>query len=238
MDDIARFERFADPRATLLRDVGKKGFTTLIAAGIVNPFGPTLTVVAADGDFRVAQGALSILHIILNPFSRSCDVVGKVDVKDNWSPDDLQVFFSLPFGSCPTLLVPSYYFEPDQAVRFHARFLMGFEDGSNLLARVRKRPGDPWKRIEDDMSIAQTIARPTDAANRISRRLSEVEASELAALQLAPDNLKAELQAFMAAWDGALECVGRRPADVMSVEEFLDVFSRLAVTCNVPMMAD
>jgi hypothetical protein len=65
---MAQSSRFValDPIDVALKSVGKKGFTTLIATGIVNPAGPTLHVVAADDYFPTAQGRIPILHFMLN----------------------------------------------------------------------------------------------------------------------------------------------------------------------------
>ena len=95
---MAERSRFValEPVDVALKSVGKKGFTTLIATGIVNPAGPTLNVVAADGYFPTAQGRIPILHFMLNPFSQTCRIVGAVELRDEWSPlDDLEPFMSL-----------------------------------------------------------------------------------------------------------------------------------------------
>lgn len=241
MKPNSRFELLKNPQQTSLEELGSNGFTTLLAAGIVNPFGPTLNVLAADGMFDEG-GVIPIVQMMLNPFSQSFDLIGQVQVGESWSPlGDLAPFFSLPFGACPTLLVPSNYLDDGMAVKFHARFLMGFEDGCDVLGRVRKHPGDPWSRVQEEVSSLGDILGNLggDGPEKASKRnLSEEQATELASLQLKPENLQAELKAFMFAWNGAVEFQGEGglAAGAMSLKEFLELFSQLGATCSLPAM--
>jgi hypothetical protein len=153
---MAQSSRFValDPIDVALKSVGKKGFTTLIATGIVNPAGPTLHVVAADDYFPTAQGRIPILHFMLNPFLQTCRIVGAVELREEWSPvDDLAPFMSLAYGSCPTLLLPSIFSSAEGNERVYARLLRDCDGGAGVLSSVERHLGDPWSRVQNAIDI-------------------------------------------------------------------------------------
>ena len=87
----SRFTLLRQPVPTPLSDVGQKGFTTLIAGGVVDSLGPALSVITVDGHFPNAVDRLRVLLITLDPFCQSCHTIGYVDVGDMWSPvEDLE----------------------------------------------------------------------------------------------------------------------------------------------------
>ena len=235
----SRFTRLCEPVPTPLSDVGKKGFTTLLAGGIVNPFGPTLNVIAADGHFPTAEGRLPVLLLTLNPFSQCCETVGYVEMGDLWSPlEDLEPFLSArPFRSCPTLLIPSAFMTRDVARAFYARFLETFEDGADVLAKVRQFPGDPWSRTEASMEAVLQGKRSAKAQTRRAG-LNDTDALELAITQLAPDNIRSELAAFLDAWESSIQLQNGSSSarSAMPIDTFIELFSRLCATCDLPFL--
>ncbi len=140
--------------------VGRQGVTTLFAIGIVNPMGPTLNALVADGLGAVGERR-ALLHLMLNPFSQSCYEVGSVVLGETPpSLRDLQAFFSLPLGACPTLLMPSALYSAECAQEFFTQLLQSFDDGTEAWEKVRRFPGDPWKRIQNEMEgLPDLIAR-------------------------------------------------------------------------------
>lgn len=235
----SRFTLLSEPIPTSLTEVGEKGFTTLIAGGIVNPFGPTLNVLTVDGHFRTAVGRLRVLLIALNPFLQSCHTVGHVEMGDVWSPpDDLEPFRAcLPFRACPTLLIPSTFMTVEVARDFYATFLATFHDAAEVLDRVRQYPGDPWRRIvRTELMFHAERSGDLPVARR---HLDHTEAVELARTQLAPEYVRSELVAFLDAWEGAIQFQSGdtlAPA-TMPVEEFVALFAQLCATCHLPFLA-
>ena len=185
----SRFTLLSDAVPTSLTEVGRSGFTTLIAGGVVNPFGPTLTVLTADGHFPKAAGRVPILLIALNPFAQTCHTVGHVEIGDLWSPlEDLDPFLTaLPFGACPTLLIPSTFMNPEVTRALFARFLTTFDDGAEVLAKVRRYPADPWSRNLAGLEARSTTAHAEGPLD--PRRLHDAEALELATTLLRPNSL-------------------------------------------------
>jgi hypothetical protein len=241
-------------KETSLDRVGREeGLKTLFAWGIVNPFGPTLTAVATDGIIFAPGRKLPIVYVMLNPFQQEVQIVGEACIGQTWNAlRDLPPLFGVRLGSCPTLLLPSSHREADEDVELYANLLSHFDDGSNVLEKVRRFPGDPWNRVKDDVDQSQDIM--VKGIQRMrnglddggdpeasGRRLSPGEARELASNLLQPRNLKAELQAFMYAWHGSIEFqeshgIGGMSKTALPLKEFAKVFALLAITCNLPEM--
>ena len=203
----------------------------------MNPFGPTLSVLAVEEYFPKANRRVPLIETMLNPFAQSCNVVGTVDLGDNWSPlYDLQPFMSLPLRSCPTLLLPSLLMTPEVVESLYADLLMTFDHAASVLSSVRQYPGDPWARIQSE--IDESLSRSTAGISFPppkggTSRLNRVDATELARTQLAPDNLRAEVLAFLDAWRGSVELQAAAGAGTaMSFDRFLDIFALMAMSCS------
>lgn len=209
--------------------------TFLLGAGIVNPMGPTLNVLAMEGLGNPGDTA-KVCQLSLNPFNQSCNEVGEVVIGDVWNPPhDLMPFLD-GWGSCPTLLIPSALYNQKAAEELFSRFLQRFEDGAETLQQIRKHPGDPWTRVKGEMDGLAGMLQRLMKGNGEEKKdgpLDATAAAEYAKLQLDPKNLKEEFSAFMFAWEGSQNFL-KMPGT--SKEDFLQVFSRLAMTARVPFM--
>jgi len=232
------FDRHSDSIEMDLDSVGQEGFTTLFALGIVNPMGPTMNALVANGFGSVGERR-ALLHLMLNPFSQSCYEVGVVTFGET-SPSlpDLRAFLSLPFGACPTLLMPSALYSDEFAQNLFVELLQSFDDGHQAWDKLRHFPGDPWKRVENEMAeLPDFIAKSPKRikTQKRPRRLTITQAREFAQLQLNPKNLDEEFKAFMFAWEGSINFSGLGLI-AMSKEPFLKTFSRLALTLRLPFL--
>jgi hypothetical protein len=134
------------------------------------------------------------------------------------------------------------YLEPDLSVDLYAQFLTSFADGSDALSKVRRYLKDPWSRIQEDVDgLSDLIERAASSrgSRPATRHLNDEEAYELAASLLDPVGLKAELQAFLFAWQGALEFQADGgnyglADDALSFQDFMRVFAVIAESCRLP----
>jgi hypothetical protein len=220
------------------RSVAKEGFTTLLATGIVNPFGPTLTVLRAEGDAHTRGESLSpVLKLVLNPFLQNCEQVGIARPGDTWSLESqLPPFFPLyAEDSCPTLLMHSSLLGHDQAVGLYTELLATFKDGMSVLEGVRRYPGDPVNRVQEQMEALGAIVVDADRAEQeTDRRLTAAEARELAENLLDPDTQDAETKAFLYAWQGSIEFQGsgEMAENALSLADFTTWFASVATSCS------
>lgn len=192
---------FDAPRSLPVSRVTEIPATALLVAGIVNPYGPTLTAVVALGE--PATGAtLPVARVVLNPFSQEAQTVGELEMRSGrraWQA--LRPLFLLEFGSCPSLLLPSTAMAREDSEALHAEFLRGFGGARDLLRRVKKYYANPWERVSQEMRDL-TASRGNDQQ---APPLSERESGELASLLLADEHIGPELQAFCAAWRGSIK---------------------------------
>lgn len=210
-------------------------FTSLLMAGIVNPFGPTVNAVGALGVVRPGA-TLPVVALMLNPFSQQIEKVGSLVVGHEWNPAVvIPALFGLPFGCCPSLLLPNEQLDPEASVSLHARFLRGFADSREVLSRVRDYYGNPWDRVSSEMKSAATaLAGDEDGDTEGGEPLSEAESLEMAALLLSDRHASPEVQALFYAWKGSIDHIGGPAMATMPFDVFTEVIEHLCGTVRVP----
>lgn len=237
----SRFTLWKRPQHARLESIGAEGLTTLLAGGIVNPFGPTLNVLAADG---IEGPDLPVVFLMLNAFSQQCQVVGRATIGDGWIPPQFAVrYFAERCGGRPTLLLPSLRVAHAEAVSLYSRFLQLLPDGGDVLTEVKRFPGDPWNRIQKAVDgIAARLEAPKAGRDEPHepKPLTPSEAEELAETLLEPANLRAEMRAFLYAWNGSIAFQGDGGlADAaLSVESFFEILAVVAGSCRIPGVED
>ena len=100
-------QMYAEPITSSLEDLDEADLDVFYALVIVNPFGPTLTFVASVGKSTL-NAALSLVKVMLNPFSQTVEQVGRFTVGDTWIPQQgFEPLIALDYGSCPILVLAS-----------------------------------------------------------------------------------------------------------------------------------
>jgi hypothetical protein len=199
-------------------------------------------VLAIVGDPQPGQ-ELPVVRALLNPFTQEAEEVGMAWIGETWDlATDLRPFFSSIAGSCPTVLLPSAMLDDGEALALCSDFLQIFDDGVELLEKVRRFPGDPWNRVQEDVGGIGDVVRQFELAEEpaaVRRALNREEARELAASLLDEENLKHELAAFFYAWKGSIEFQsGALVQEALSLDGFARYFSVIAPSCRVPDMDD
>ena len=205
---------------------------TFFAVGIVNPAGPTLNAIAAVGTLEPGT-TLPLVHLMLNPVSQDLAVVGEISLAETWdAPTLFSQLFSLDYGSCPTLVLPSVLLDDGSGISIFAEFLRTFPDARRVLEDVKQFFGNPWDRVSQE--IDRSVAAMKTRGQMPKEPLTQQEAVELAQLLLSEKHTRPELQAFFYAWNGSIKHFARNLA-TMSFEEFQDVFARVAASCILPI---
>lgn len=186
------------PLRLQLDDIVSKELTVLFAMGIVNPFGPTLTLAALLGEAK-SGNVLPVVTLMLNPFSQEARRVGYMRIGDVWHPEqDLAPLCSLKWGACPTLLLLNASLEEAAGTEITERLLSQFQDDvSDVASSVQRDFGDPWTRISNEIaSHAEVESNPEKGV----RLLSD--------LILRPEHVWPEIRALLYAWNGSIESTG------------------------------
>lgn len=202
-----RLEFFETPVALSLNALNDD-FVVLHGGGIVNPFGPTLTMRVAVGTKDVGT-TMAVIDVTLNPFSQSVKQVGAIKIRELINPLEL-LRESVPhsYGGCPTalLLSPFLLDTPRDAAHVVGLYLASRSHSRNTLALVRLHPGDPTARIAHELSRAmEMLAHRRGEAGLPSESgcLSVDEGSELATIQLQSEHWEREWHAFVDCWEQA-----------------------------------
>jgi hypothetical protein len=234
MSTACSIEMYVEPLETALIDLDGAVLDVFFAHMIVNPFGPTLTFVAAAGSPQIGQ-ALPLIKVMLNPFRQDVKQVGRFWVGDSWSPlNDFDPLLKLDYGSCPTLMLLSNQIEENIRKQLASKIFSSFTDDVARVCRsVEKHFGDPWTRVSEAMSGGNDDYEditPEDAG----LRMSEAAFNEL--------HVKPELSAFFYAWNGSIEESGigdHMKQIAMTSAMFKDFFfERIAPTVWLPTYND
>jgi len=238
------FALLPEPRPLSFENFSPDRMTTLFATGLINPFGPTLNAVVLDGPWEVGTER-RILHLMLNPFSQEYSEVGVAKIRsDSIQADELACLSGLELGSCPTLLLPGARLRTEETCASFGRLLSKFADGSEVLDKVRRHPGDPWSRVQEDMDGLGALIRAhlssEGGGHPETRRLNPEEGRELATGLLRPENQRQELLAFVEAWKGSIAVQAGNPSapDAMSIIGFMIIYESLGATGRFPSLKE
>jgi len=215
-------------RKRTLSSIDTDNLSVWFGGGILNPYGPTLTVAALE---RIDEGPqYTIIHMMLNPFSQWMREVGELTLGERCSIEQsFEPLFSLSWGSCPSWLLPQNIISEEFSRKVYARFLASRENGQKLLRGVKQHPGDPVGRLVSEMKQYQTTGvMPKDG------KLSEEEALELATLLLEPGIVATEFTGFGLFWKKSIEQTKRNRllGKPMSHDEFSTLFEILRKSCR------
>jgi hypothetical protein len=204
MKEASELEIYGEPIESTLDDLIATDINVFFATVIVNPFGPTLTVMAAVGVHRIGN-TVPVVMITLNPFNQSVEQIGRFRYGETWVPSQI-IERLLPFlsGSCPSLIFVNSEFGPANRRQCLEQLFASF--GSEVVAvaaRVERHLGDPWARVSEEM-----------AGEGAQGGSMEVEAavSYLTDQSLSVEHVKPEFQALLYAWQGSIEETGLSPA--------------------------
>jgi hypothetical protein len=234
MSTPCSIEIYPQPLETSLSDLDGAVLDVFFAYMIVNPFGPTMTFVAAAGTPEFGQ-ALPLVKVMLNPFSQDVQQIGRFWVGDTWTPlRDFDPFLELDYGSCPTLMLISNQIEESVRKKLASKLFSNFdEDVARVYRSVEKHFGDPWTRVSEAMSGGN------DDYEDISPEDAGVQMSEAV---FNDGHVKPELSAFFYAWNGAVEQTGisdHMKQIALSSAAFKDFFfERIAPTVWLPNYSD
>ena len=234
MSTPCSIEMYKEPLETSLSDLDGAVLDVFFAHLIVNPFGPTLTFVAAAGKPKIGQ-ALPLVKVMLNPFSQEVEQIGRFWVGDTWTPlRDFDPLLKLDYGSCPTLMLISNQIEEGVRKELASKLFASFdEDVARVCRSVEKNFGDPWTRVSEAMSGGNDEYEditPEEAGLKMSEAIFN------------EGHVKPELSAFFYAWNGSIEETGigdHMKKIAMSSTAFKDFFfERITPTVWLPTYSE
>jgi hypothetical protein len=169
------------------------------AAGIVNPFGPTLAGLVLLG--KAGQSEWELFSFSLNPFNQELKRLRSANLAEATHPSKLVEDTGIGLASAPTLLIFSS--APDQEVIACAKVIASaFDDLGSTVDRLQKFPGNPWDRISEEIhngfgSLSTSPKHP--------RSIKPKDIDDYVAIILDRKIFSEEFAAFRKAWEGSIE---------------------------------
>lgn len=187
-----------------LEQVFSEDFLLVFAAGIVNPFGPTLTAILVRKSPR-SDGSAEVIQVMLNPFSQTAQIQAVVPDQDSISMVDVLQHVPIEWlGSCPTLLIPGKSINTDVGVLELGRLLRKLHDSRETLESLERSPSNPWDRVSNEMESA--AARAIGGMESDDQSLLGPSGSKrLIRILLDEEHFDVEMKAFLVAWQGSIE---------------------------------
>jgi hypothetical protein len=241
--EVAVFELHATSVEQSIEDIEGLPISTLLCGGIVNPFGPTLNVLAALGEFE-RDRTLPLVYLMLNPFVSWAQEIGRCIIGKTWTPvRDWEPLLSLDLGSCPSFVLPSVLLQEAEAIAIHAIWLQRARDARAVWNSIKAHAGNPWTRVNADVAnAAEKYVEPMLRGDSLPEAPPDVpieyeEALKFSEYVLSPGHMETELQALSGAWKHAIDLqrnAGNRLPVIMDVEAFTTWLGAIARTCRFP----
>lgn len=189
--------------------LGDSQVLPILIGGIVNPFGPTLTVIALANDSTTAPPAL--VWASLNPFHSTVRVVGYLRPGEMAASLLDQISEELGArgvfaGGTPSFFLQDGILNAPERRRICHSLITGCSDLPALYDRLRRFPMNPWDRVTEEVSAAFDSASATsNVASSATDPLKEGELQALLDILLDVNHGQHELSAFSYAWKQSIE---------------------------------
>ncbi len=197
-------------------------YSAIFSYGIVNPAGPTLTVLAAKtvGTKDTTPVVLLQLHPFVPEILKTWIIpTDKLNSLEGIKVimDDL-CFGEMAYGSCPTVFLVGPVLPYEDALNALTEIVLHRDGGKNVLNNVLAFPGKPFERVAFEMDMT---FRPYN-----HEHMELKEAYGFVIFQMKLENLKPEFQSFLEAYSGAIEFIPMLPA-VLNPKDFFTVFNSI-----------
>ena len=200
----------SEPRPYPVSFLRDNALYPILINGIVNPNGPTLTVVAAVRDQTSAP--LALVYAYLNPFRSEVFISGYLLDGQLAAPFPDQILkalkpFSVFSSGVPTLCIPAGYLDAFDVRYLYSRLFANYGAIRNVLERLKRFPLNPWDRVSEEMQAAMEslIGDRIDHPDKAEEPLNDEEMNALLDIILDTEHNKIELRAFTYAWEGSID---------------------------------
>ena len=194
---------------TIVDQLRSRPCKLVVAAGIVNPFGPTLAGLVLLG--KAGQPEWELFSFSLNPFSQELKRLRSAKLAEATHPSEIVAHAGIGLASAPTVLIVSS--APDQEVVACARVIASaFDDLGSTVDRLRKFPGNPWDRISAEMHDGFGSV---SSSRKHHGSIKPKDIDDYLAIILDRKNFSEEFAAFRAAWKGSIDFQGSNGSAVL-----------------------
>jgi hypothetical protein len=183
---------------TIIDQLRSRPCRLVAAAGIVNPFGPTLAGLVLLR--KVEQFDWELVSFSLNPFEQQLKRLRSADITEATHPSKVIAEAGIGLAAPPTMLIFSAESDNEVIARAKAIALASVDLGSTIDL-LRTFPGNPWDRISKE--ITDGIGSSAAPQAKHLRTVTTKDIDDYVAIVLDRKNFSEEFAAFR-------DCLGRK----------------------------
>jgi hypothetical protein len=201
--------RLSEPRQYPVSYGWENEVVPILVSGVVNPAGPTLSVIACVRDKTSAP--LALVYACFNPFLSELFIPGYFMKGDAGVPVSDQIVSTLASlgvfaHGLPTLCVTGGCVDALEIRSIFRRLMAQAPNAGPELERLRRFPLNPWDRISAGMrESAAEAAEESASVGANPERVPDADMDELLDIVLDVEHNKREVAALFYAWKGAIE---------------------------------
>ena len=198
-----------EPRPYPIRYLQDNLVYPILVNGIVNPNGPTLTVVAGVRDKTSAP--LALVYAYLNPFQSELFIPAYMKEGELATPFPGQILQALqPFqvfsSGVPSLCIPSDHLDAFDTRYLYSHLFANYDALRTVFERLKRFPLNPWDRVTEEIQGSMAItSEQVNLPSNVGYPMSEDDMNALLDIVLDAEHNKKELPAFGYAWKGSID---------------------------------
>jgi hypothetical protein len=186
-------------RKTIMDQLQSRPCKLVIAAGIVNPFGPTIAGLVLLGKSEGLEWEL--FSFSLNPFNQELKRLRPAKSAEAIHPSKAVAEAGISLAGTPTFLIFSA--APDQEIIASARVIASTSnDLGSTVDLLRKFPGNPWDRVSKE--IDDGFGSLSAPQSKRHGNATPKDIDDYVAIILDTKNFSEEFAAFRTAWEGSI----------------------------------
>jgi hypothetical protein len=200
----------SEPRPFPISYLQSNSLEPVLISGLVNPYGPTLTVVTIVRDKTTAPPALAYGY--LNPFKSELFVLGYLrEGKLSTSMSDQILAAIAPFQvferGATSVCMSGEYLEPAEVRYLYGHLFRNYPWLRSHMEKIKRFPMNPWDRVTEDLNESfEAMSQDQNDAEAIpDEPISDADMNELLDIVLDPEHNASELKAFLYAWKGSID---------------------------------
>lgn len=175
-------------------------YDLVLGYGIVNPFGPTLNLLAMDNSWMErGRSKTDVVLLQCHPFSPEILKRWQISTKKgDFSSEITRVIDDILLidSGCPTLLIPGVVLTKESCSQIFRRIVKDKRSGLHLYNQCSKFRANAFDRITEEVMAMLKEDPPEPMGNDVAK--------EYVSMQMDKECMQSEMNAFWTAYDGAI----------------------------------
>ena len=203
-------------------------YRAITTYGIVNPFGPTMNILATLSNWR-NKSSLPVYLLQLHPFSPEILKKWTLPMEEQAHVETINNILDEVCdmrGGCPTFLYPGSLWSEDDSYMMLVKIVMGKEGGVETAELCRRFRANAFARVTYEIASSGQKLQERKEGKWDNSKLSGDEAKEFVLFQTQDKSMRSEFEAFRMAYNGAIKHVPMLPVK-LPYNDFLTMFQTI-----------